>query len=114
LHNQRLKLNGSDLAIWKSEAHPTRPGQLKTHSQVIRRLPMPNGNELHHFGWNACSSCHGDRAIGGCRVSYLAAGLPAVPRMDGRLLFSGGLARRKGGGAMFTGRPTTAGKPAAI
>jgi len=33
----------------------------KTYSQVISRLPMPNiGDELHHFGWNACSSCHGD------------------------------------------------------
>ena len=33
-----------------------------TYSQVISRLPMPNiGDELHHFGWNACSSCHGDR-----------------------------------------------------
>jgi methanethiol oxidase len=32
-----------------------------THSRVIQRLPMPNvGDELHHFGWNACSSCHGD------------------------------------------------------
>jgi selenium-binding protein 1 len=31
-----------------------------TYSQVIHRLPMPNvGDELHHFGWNACSSCHG-------------------------------------------------------
>jgi selenium-binding protein 1 len=30
-------------------------------SQVITRLPMPHvGDELHHFGWNACSSCHGD------------------------------------------------------
>ncbi|MGR0317701.1 selenium-binding protein SBP56-related protein, partial [Klebsiella pneumoniae] len=19
-----------------------------------------NGDEMHHFGWNACSSCHGD------------------------------------------------------
>jgi len=28
--------------------------------QVIHRLPMPNlGDELHHSGWNACSSCHG-------------------------------------------------------
>lgn len=27
--------------------------------KVIHRLPMPNiGDELHHFGWNACSSCH--------------------------------------------------------
>jgi methanethiol oxidase len=34
----------------------------KTYSQVIHRLPMPNvGDELHHFGWNACGSCHGKR-----------------------------------------------------
>ncbi|QDU97620.1 selenium-binding family protein [Lignipirellula cremea] len=32
-----------------------------TYSQVVDRLPMPNvGDELHHFGWNACSSCHGE------------------------------------------------------
>ncbi|HEV8002862.1 MAG TPA: selenium-binding family protein [Planctomycetaceae bacterium] len=32
-----------------------------TYSQVIERVPMPElGDELHHFGWNACSSCHGD------------------------------------------------------
>jgi selenium-binding protein 1 len=32
----------------------------KSYSQVISRLPMPNvGDELHHFGWNSCSSCHG-------------------------------------------------------
>ena len=32
-----------------------------TYSQVVHRTPMPNlGDELHHFGWNACSSCHGD------------------------------------------------------
>ncbi len=32
-----------------------------TYLQVIHRLPMPFvGDELHHFGWNACSSCHGD------------------------------------------------------
>jgi methanethiol oxidase len=32
-----------------------------TYSQVIERVPMPTiGDELHHFGWNACSSCHGD------------------------------------------------------
>ena len=30
-----------------------------TFSKVINRLPMPNvGDELHHFGWNSCSSCH--------------------------------------------------------
>lgn len=27
-------------------------------AQIVHRLPMPNvGDELHHFGWNACSSC---------------------------------------------------------
>ena len=32
-----------------------------TYAQVIHRLEMPNkGDELHHFGWNACSSCHGN------------------------------------------------------
>jgi selenium-binding protein 1 len=34
-----------------------------TYSQVIHRAPMPYvGDELHHFGWNACSSCHGDES----------------------------------------------------
>jgi selenium-binding protein 1 len=32
----------------------------QTYSQVVHRLKMPNvGDELHHFGWNICSSCHG-------------------------------------------------------
>jgi methanethiol oxidase len=32
-----------------------------TYSKVIFRTPMPNiGDELHHFGWNACSSCYTD------------------------------------------------------
>ena len=32
----------------------------KTYSQVVQRVMMPTpGDELHHFGWNACSSCHG-------------------------------------------------------
>ena len=29
-----------------------------SYSQVVGRVDMPNsGDELHHFGWNACSSC---------------------------------------------------------
>src|SRR5438093_1122385 len=29
-----------------------------TYSQIVGQLDMPNvGDELHHFGWNACSSC---------------------------------------------------------
>lgn len=32
----------------------------KTYSQVVHRLSMPKvGDELHHYGWNICSSCHG-------------------------------------------------------
>ena len=32
--------------------------------QVISRLEMPDiGDELHHMGWNACSSCHGDDSM---------------------------------------------------
>ncbi len=31
-----------------------------TYGKIIHRLPMPFvGDELHHFGWNSCSSCHG-------------------------------------------------------
>ncbi|WZP00274.1 selenium-binding family protein [Isosphaeraceae bacterium EP7] len=34
----------------------------ETYSRVVHRLPMPNvGDELHHFGWDACASCHGVR-----------------------------------------------------
>jgi selenium-binding protein 1 len=32
-----------------------------TYSQVIHRTPMTGiDDELHHFSWNACSSCHTD------------------------------------------------------
>ena len=32
--------------------------------QVIHRLTMPyKGDELHHSGWNACSSCHDDGTV---------------------------------------------------
>jgi selenium-binding protein 1 len=32
----------------------------RTYCQVVNRLPMPTlDDELHHFGWNICSSCHG-------------------------------------------------------
>lgn len=34
-----------------------------SYSRVIHRLELPYvGDELHHFGWNACSSCHADPA----------------------------------------------------
>lgn len=40
-----------------------------SYSKVIERLPMPKiGDELHHFGWNACSSCHNS---GSCQRRFL-------------------------------------------
>jgi selenium-binding protein 1 len=40
-----------------------------TYQEIVDRVPMPNvGDELHHFGWNACSSsCH----IGGLERRHL-------------------------------------------
>ncbi|MCR9292978.1 MAG: selenium-binding family protein [bacterium] len=33
----------------------------ETYGQVVGRFAMPEpGDELHHYGWNACSSCHGE------------------------------------------------------
>ena len=30
----------------------------QTYGKIVGTTPMPNaGDELHHFGWNACSSC---------------------------------------------------------
>jgi len=32
-----------------------------TYTKVIHRLELPHiGDEVHHSGWNACSSCYGD------------------------------------------------------
>ncbi len=33
-------------------------GSSPTYGKIVGKTPMPNvGDELHHFGWNACSSC---------------------------------------------------------
>jgi methanethiol oxidase len=30
----------------------------KDYAKIVDQLDMPNaGDELHHFGWNACSAC---------------------------------------------------------
>ena len=42
------------------DADPDSP----TYSKVIHRLEMPGiGDELHHMGWNACSSCFDDSSM---------------------------------------------------
>src|SRR5204863_10004636 len=62
----------------------------KTYSQVVHRLPMPNvGDELHHFGWNACAACHGNRArryliipgIVSGRIHIVDTANPSEPKM---------------------------------
>ncbi len=62
----------------------------KTYSQVIHRLPMPNiGDELHHFGWNACASCHGHRerryliipGLVSGRIHIVDTAIPEKPRL---------------------------------
>ena len=62
------------------------------HGRIVHETPMPNvGDELHHFGWNRCSSaCHGpDRShliVPGFRSSRLhvvdVAGHPRRPRIE--------------------------------
>ncbi|CAH1788332.1 unnamed protein product [Owenia fusiformis] len=56
--------------IYRNTPHDKKPDYLATvdvdpnspsYSKVIHRLPMPYvGDELHHTGWNACSSCFND------------------------------------------------------
>jgi hypothetical protein len=37
------------------DLHP----QSSTYSRIVGGTDMPgSGDELHHFGWNACSACH--------------------------------------------------------
>ncbi len=62
-----------------------------TYGQIIHRTDMPNvGDELHHFGWNACSSaCHSQLerdtlivpGIRSSRIHLLDISDPAAPRI---------------------------------
>ncbi|MDP9019959.1 MAG: selenium-binding family protein, partial [Actinomycetota bacterium] len=48
-----LNTSGKPDALGVLDTDPRSP----TYAQVVGRLDMPNaGDELHHFGWNACSS----------------------------------------------------------
>jgi selenium-binding protein 1 len=63
-----------------------------TYGEIVSELPMPNvGDELHHYGWNRCSSaCHGpDRShliVPGFRSSRIhivnVADDPRRPRIE--------------------------------
>ena len=62
----------------------------KTYGKVVHRLPMPSvGDELHHFGWNACGSCHGEKqrrflvvpGLVSSRIHIIDTADPRQPRM---------------------------------
>jgi len=70
------------------DVDPTSP----TYSQVVGKVDMPNtGDELHHFGWNACSSCHADPGASrrfmiapgtlSTRINILDASDPRAPKV---------------------------------
>ena len=71
LHGSHEKMVYVTCVVPRPEgATPTRPDYLatvdvdpasETHGQIIHRLHMPcgSGDELHHFGWDTCSSCFG-------------------------------------------------------
>jgi len=61
--------------------------------KVIHRLPMPNvGDELHHFGWNACSNCYGDSSkvrnklifpcLNSNRIYIVDTSIPSAPKIE--------------------------------
>lgn len=61
-----------------------------SYSRVLSRVAMPTpGDELHHFGWNACGSCHGQRqrrflvvpGLVSGRIHILDVENPRSPRM---------------------------------
>ena len=46
--------NGKKDALGVVDTDPASPD----YGTMVRKLEFPNGgNELHHFGWNACSAC---------------------------------------------------------
>jgi methanethiol oxidase len=66
------------------------PGS-STYGEIINRVDMPNvGDELHHFGWNACSSaCHSQLqrdtlvvpGVRSSRIHILDISEPRAPRI---------------------------------
>ena len=83
-----------------------------TYSQVIHRQPMPHvGDELHHFGWNACSSCHADSSrqrrylivpgFASSRLYVLDLKNPRAPRLH-KVIEPGEIVRKSGLSAPHT------------
>ncbi len=75
-----------------SRSRTSSPSSMPRTGRIVHETPMPNvGDELHHFGWNRCSSaCHGpDRShliVPGFRSSRIhvvnVADDPRRPRIE--------------------------------
>lgn len=54
-----------------------------TYSQVVHRLRMPYvGDELHHSGWNACSSCFNDPSKSRSKMVFPSLGSDRIYIID--------------------------------
>jgi selenium-binding protein 1 len=67
------------------------PGS-RTYGQIVSRLAMPHlGDELHHYGWNVCSSCHGQPGkvrqylvvpgLNSANIHFVDVSTPSKPRL---------------------------------
>ncbi|KAI5695008.1 hypothetical protein M8J76_012905 [Diaphorina citri] len=57
--------------------------QSKTYQQVISRCYMTHiGDELHHFGWNTCSSCYGNASCARNRLVIPSLGSDRIYILD--------------------------------
>lgn len=54
----------------------------ETYMQVIHRLNLALGDEPHHSGWNACSSCHHDSTKSRSRLILPTLGSNRVYSID--------------------------------
>ncbi len=75
-----------------------------TYGKVIHRLPTPHvADELHHYGWNVCSSCHGQPGkvrqylvipgLNSANVHFVDVSTPSKPRL--RKVIEGKEVRRR-------------------
>ena len=64
----------------------------RTYGKIVHRLEMPFlGDELHHYGWNVCSSCHGQPGkarqflvvpgLNSANIHFIDVSHPAKPRL---------------------------------
>lgn len=79
-----------------------------SRSQIIGTVEMPYaGDEVHHTGWNACSSCHGQAGkarthlvlpcLNSSRIYAIDVAEPTQPRVDKASRGGGGIEKKERG-----------------